>query len=270
MGESLLSRSIHVLAFLLLGIGVSIGGALLVLWWVCDLLPRKLQGAPVFFGLFLCLALGLIAFHFFFATVRRSNWLLRICPEGLLIKVRSDLNAWLPEPHPVVVNIPFDEIAWLRKTREQVSLHTLTVEDGPYAYRAWLLDLKLTLNKKTLDELRQAIEAEIHYRIEEGTSGTLTHHYPVFLEGDVLRIQWWKPLRPDLDSLLETLQQRVTVEPSLDLDSDYTTLPSAEELDREILELIHRGETVAAIGLARRFQAISLADATEYVKRFDG
>ena len=267
--ENMLSRLLNMLIPLIMTLGAVGGGSVIGYLWLNDLLPQKLGGFVTFFGLLGCLIVGLVGYALLGANLQRSNWLLRIRPQELVLKFRSDLNARLPEPHPVVVGLAYSQIRWARKTREWVRHYSLNTSDGPSAYRAYFLDLKLQLSPEERARLRQAIDAEIRYKPGAG-SPSLFHHYPVRLDGEVLRIQWERGLRPKLDVTLDMLQRHVSVERALDLSVDLTQAVSPTEADQKVLELARRGEQLAAIGLARRFHGLSLSEAKGFVEGLKG
>jgi hypothetical protein len=263
--EKWLSRWLNILIFLVMTLGAAGGGLTLVYLWFTDLFPQELGGVDVFFGLLFCLMFGLVGYAMLWASLQRSNWLLRIRPQELVFKFRSDMNARLPEPHPVVVVLAYSQISWARKTREWVRHYSLNASDGPSEYRAYFLDLKLQLSTEELEQLRQAIDTEIRYEPGAG-SPSLFRHYPARLDGDVLRVQWWRTLRPKLDVTIEMLQRHVHVERALDLSVDFTQAISPTEAKQQVLELARRGEQLAAIGLARRFHGLSLSAAKVFVE----
>ncbi len=263
--ERWLSRLLNTIVFLVITLGAAGGGLTLVYLWLNDLALQELGGVGVFFGVLFCLIFGLVGYTFLCAGLQRSNWLLRVRPQELVIKFRSDMNTRLPEPHSVVVSLAYRQISWVRKTREWVQKYSLNTSSGPSKYRAYFLDLKLQLEKEGLEQLRQAIDTEIRYKPGAGKPA-LFHHYPVRLDGEVLRIQWWGALRPKLDATIDLLQNHVQVEQELDLSVDFRQAISPTDAKQKVLELARRGELLAAIGLARRFHNLSLAEARAFVE----
>ncbi|HEX9885357.1 MAG TPA: hypothetical protein VGA70_02675 [Longimicrobiales bacterium] len=197
------------------------------------------------------------------AGFHRTNWLLRIRDDGLVLKFRSDLNAELPEPHPVVVNVPYRSIRSMRHTRERVRHHSLS-EEGADRVLVSFLDFRLAAGVVT-EPLRRAIAAELAFSPEG--SHTLHRHYPVRLDGDVLRVQWRTGLRPGLKATVARLRPHVSEEERLTLTRDFTAPVTAERADDDILELARRGRVMAAIALARRFYGVSLTEAKLLVDR---
>lgn len=256
-------------AYLVLTLGAAGGSLAIVYLWFNDLAPQKVGGLGVLCGLLFCLGLTLIGYALLCASLKRSNWLLRIRPQELMIKFRSDMNARLPEPHPIVVVLAYSQIRWARSTCEWVRHYSLHTADGPSEYRASFLDLKLQLSAEELERLRQAIEVELQYRPGAGNP-TMFAHFPVRLDGDVLRVQWWRGLRPKLDAIIELLIRYVPVERALDLTVNFTQVVSPNEARQKMLELARRGEQLAAIGLARRYHSLSLSEAKIFVEDLKG
>lgn len=265
VSEGSLSRLFNTLAYLVMTFGAAGAGVTLGYLWYIDLIPEEVGALGTFLGLLFCLALSLIGYTSLHARFTGTNWLLRIRPEELTIKFRSDVNARLPEPHPVVVSLAYSEIIWARKTREWVRVYSLSDTSSSTQYRSYYLDLKLRLRTATLGTLREAIDEEIRYEPGAGQP-TMFRHHPVRLDGDVLRIQWMKGLRPELDTAMDLLRHHVSLEQALDLTSDFTKALTPTEAEQNVLELARRGEHLAAVGLVRRFFGLSLSDSKAYVE----
>jgi hypothetical protein len=95
-----------------------------------------------------------------------------------------------------------------------------------------------------------------------GPNPALFHHYPVRLNDDLLRLQWWPGVGPVIDDVLSRFGPSVPVEREL----DFTRPVSGLEAEDQILELARLGEKLAAVGLARRTFGFSLAEATGFVE----
>ena len=80
-----------------------------------------------------------------------SNWLLKISPGRLLIKFRSFQNYFYPETDPVVIDIHWRDIDWVRMTKETSSRTTSdTTETRFYTY----LDIKLNLSDVEIKDIK--------------------------------------------------------------------------------------------------------------------
>ena len=267
--EGWLSRLVNILIPLAMTLGAAGGSLTIVYLWLTGLVRPELGGFDILLGLLFCLIFGLVGYCLLWASFQRSNWLLRIRPQELVLKFRSDMNARLPEPHPVVTVLAYAQIRWARKTREWVRHYSLSSSNGPSQYRAYFLDLKLQLSPEELDQLRQAIDTEIRYKPGAGSPARF-HHFPVRLDSDVLRVEWGRGLRPKLDATIDMLQRHVHVERTLDLSVDLSKAVSPTEAKQKVLELARRGEQLAAIGLARRFHGLSLSEAKGFVEDLKG
>lgn len=265
--EGRLSRFLGMAVNLVLIIGGGGGGIALIYLWLNDHLPEDLGGLFAIPVSLFCLAFSLIGCTHLFAALKRANWRLRLQPHLLIFKFRSDLNARLPEPHPVVAAIAIRDIVWMRKTRERVTQYSLS--NNKTSYNAVYLDFKLRLREEEMELLREAIDTEIRYKPGAGQP-TLFHRYPVRLDGDLLRVQWWRGLRPKIDETVTLLRDRISMEQPLDLTADFSETPTPSQAEKDILELARRGEKMAAISLARRFYGLSLAEAKAFVEDLKG
>ena len=233
--ERWLSRVLRTIVFLVMTLGAVGGGIAIIYLWFNSSALQGLGRVGALFGVLCCLTFGLIGYTFLGAGLQRSNWLLRVGPQALVIKFRSDMNARLPEPHPVIVSLAYRKIAWARKTREWVQTYSLNSSSGPNKSRVYFLDIGLQLDKPEFEQLQQAIDTEIRYKPGAGKSA-LFHHYPVRLDGKVLRIQWWGALRPKLDATLSLLQPYVQIEQELDLSVDFRQAISPTDAKQKVLD----------------------------------
>lgn len=256
--ESRLVRIVRPLVFFVLTVGLGGTAVYVAAIWLTGTVPEQLDGVPLLPFFLVGSIFGLVFYSLLCTSVRRCNWLLRVRPEGMVIKLRSDTNAHLPEPHPVVAVIPYDEISSARATHEWVRTQSLSTSGGSAQYRAHFLDLDLRMSADELTMLRGAIDTEIAYR---PSGKTLTHHYPVRLDGDVLRIEWWGALRPRLEGAVQLLARHVTVHRDHDATVDLRTPADPDEAVSKALELARRGQQIAAVALLRRAHGLSLAAA---------
>ncbi len=255
--------------FAILVVGIIWGGLAFLLFLRAEgSLPEELQGIAFYSLAAFGLLFGLLMFPVVGITFRRSNWLVRAGRDWLLIKIRSDSNAKLPEPHPIAVSLRYEEVEWARWTREVVTRHGLNSLSGSQGQKIHILDLKLRVDREALESLRKTVDAELAFKPPAGH--TLAHHYPVRLDGDVLRVQWRWFLRPTIPRLLNEVGREFAVEKPLDLTKDFTREIPKAEIDDEVLELARRGETLAAIGLAQKSYGMSLTEAKAFVEGLVG
>ena len=266
--EAWFARMLNFAIALVLTVGLLGAAGFLVYLKLTGGLSDELNGLFFWLATPSALVAGLVTLTFLRASLRKSNWLLRVRQDELILKFRSDSNARLPEPHPVVVSLPLAGVRWARHTREWVIKHSLSQSDGATRSRAHFLDLKLRISSEELEDLRRAINTEISYK--PGPGPALFHHYPVRLDDDLLRVQWWAGVRPRVGGALSRLRHSVSVERDLDLTIDFTKPVSGADAEDKILELARRGEKLAAVGHARRTFGFSLAEAKDFVEDLIG
>lgn len=208
--------------------------------------------------------LMLLPFGFsFISTYRSENWLFRYSPPRLLIKIRSYQNHRLSDDDPVVLEIDTSEVAWIRKLREKVI--TSGTENEPTCEARTYLELKL--KHDNLAELESQIAAER----KRSHKGSKWLHYPVQVSGAcTIRVEWRGPsawITPKVEMAIEMLRSTVEVRAEeMDL-RDYTVAPADKAAqDEQILELVERGQHIAAMKVARARYGYSLKQAKEFVE----
>jgi hypothetical protein len=104
-----------------------------------------------------------------------------------------------------------------------------------------------------------------------GTSASLYLDYPVQMQTPpFLRVRW--QVVPRAAVLLDALRPRVEIAPAVKVSEDFSTLqnlPAAEQ-EKRLRELNQRGQTMAAIYMARRLYGCNLTDATNFVRGLTG
>lgn len=266
--------------------GDVLGMALLVpalAWLVKTALAGGIQTAKVHFppsvawtvagvvGLILLLVLG-----DFRARLRPANWRLRITPDGLLVNLRSYLNAHLPAGDVTVARIAWHEIEWARGRREKQlrrehrNGHTTTVI-------TWHTDLELSVSTD-LAELAGHLAAERTRRAPMvkrwwgGRSGVKHNDYPVRATPDGTVRVAWNGVRPGIKGVVERLRSRVATRPleraTVDLRDPGTLSP--EQREEMILLLVDRGKSREAAGLAADLYGMSRPEAGRFVDELNG
>jgi hypothetical protein len=212
--------------------------------------------------LFLFLMRGFITARF-----RPSNWLVRMNDIGLYIQFRSYLNYRLPADDVTVVFISFQEIRSARFIRERVRVPDSQGRTSTQFLR--YVELELAGNTEAL---AKALDAEATEKAPPekrwyGTSSTLYEDHPVHMESPpYLRIRW--QAAPGPHKFLNALRPYTTIADPVSLSQDFDNLGglSREEQQRRLRELHRRGETIAAIYLARKLYGCSMEEARAIVE----
>lgn len=199
------------------------------------------------------------------------NWLVRVSDEGLFIHFRSYLNEHLSPDDPTVVFLPYSEIRSARRVREWVTTPEMNGRNASQLQH-WV-ELELATDCAALSDAlsrergRPAIEVKRWY----GTSSSLYLDYPVQIETPpFLRIRW--QVVPRAAVLLKALQTRVEIAPDVKVSENFSALQnlSAAEQKKRLQQLNQRGQTIAAIYMAKRLYGCSLTEATDFVKGLSG
>jgi hypothetical protein len=188
-----------------------------------------------------------------------SNWSVRLAPSLLVLNLRSYQNAHFPHDGPTVARLALREIA---RVREVPDVTPSAEPESPSTRRRWL-ELELASVDTTV--LERILRAERERpgpatRVLGVKSRTRFHHVTVQLHAPgVLRIEWLgKPLVRALAAAGLPLGER------RDVDLAKTHGP---DLDAHLAELVHRGDRMAAITLARAELGLSLHAARERIAR---
>ncbi|MHC5212641.1 MAG: hypothetical protein ACYTG2_18155 [Planctomycetota bacterium] len=260
----------HLVACVLLG---SFAAGCLAMAWEAETLEHGPLGTLALglglAGALLCGFGGLICASNLAASLRRSNWLMRYGPEGVLIKFRSYQNCHLPERHPTVVFLSASEIARVvMRTRATGVAFESADERG----RNVFLDVHLARGDAT--QLAEAIARD--QRTEPPSRLGLrwrSRHMPVWVpERGVIRLAWRDAssrMRPSPERALATLGATLPVEREQPQDSAWRELHRAE-LDGQLLRMCERGDMLGALSIARSRYDLSQRDARAFIDRLAG
>lgn len=214
---------------------------------------------------FLVLFSGLSA-----ATLRRAlsaeNWLLACDGRRLLVRLRSYLNASLPEIPPVL-ELPLAELEAVRETRLDVRGRDRA--NDRVRQSTVFLDLQLAPGAD-LSPLRERLARERQLR----GGGTTWRHYPVTVVDErTIRIEWrGKHARtvPGIAEALRLLGPAVRVEPGARERVELGAVgrrPGGEEALRQVRALSEQGRVLEATLLAERAFGWSTTEARRFVER---
>ena len=199
------------------------------------------------------------------------NWLVRVGDEGLFIHFRSYLNDHLSPDDPTVVFLSYSEIRSTRLVRERVTKpdmnHGSTTEIQHWVELELATDTAALVDALGTERGRPAAMEKRWY----GTSSTLYLDYPVQMQTPpFLRVRW--QVVPRSAVLLDALRPRVEIAPEVKVSEDFfalQNLPAAEQ-EKRLRELNERGQTMAAIYMARRLYGCNLTEATNLVNGLRG
>ncbi len=218
----------------------------------------------------ICLLLGrrIIAARF-----HPSNWLVRMSNDGLYIHFRSYLNEHLSAQDPTVVFLSYQEIQSARLVRERVEMPDPARNNTTQTQIVHWVELELSTDPAPLAAAldtefgRPAAPEKRWY----GTSATLYRDYPVLMQSPPsLRVKW--QVVPRASAFLEAMRGHVAIAPKVVLAADFVNLQglTREQQEKRLRELDKRGQTIAAVYMARKLYGGSLADATNLVSSLRG
>jgi hypothetical protein len=241
------------------------GGGLALLGWQ--------RGSGLAYYLAGVLVVGLFLLRrFIVARFLRSNWLVRMSDDGLFIQFRSYLNYHFPPEDPTVVFVPHREIRSVRLVRERRNLPDQRGAGSSMRFRR-MVEFELAgesgpLARALADERAKPSPKEARWY---GYSGTKYKHYPMSLVSATrLRLEWG--IVPGPAVFLHAMRRHTDVLTPVRVVQDYDGLEalSREEQETRLLELAESGQTMAAIGLARRLYSYNLTEARAFVEGLVG
>lgn len=209
--------------------------------------------------------------RFILARFRPSNWLVRMSVDALFIQFRSYLNYHLPAEDLTVVFIPYDEIGSARLVRERSKVRSYSGGVSERSRR--LVEFELAgdpamLAKVLADEVKRRAPQERRWY---GTSATLYEHYPMrMVSPTAAQLEW--TVVPRAGVFLDALRSYTTILPPVKLSEDFVHLQglSREDQEKRLRELVERGQTIAAIYIARRLYSYDLNQAKAFIDGLRG
>jgi hypothetical protein len=220
-----------------------------------------------FFGplllLFLLLTLRMVTARF-----HRSNWLVRVNERGIYVQYRSYLNYQLPAGDPSVVFFSFGEIASARLIKERVETPDTGKQGDTQTQYLRHVELELSGDPAPL---AAALGAELGEQAPSekrwyGTSSTLYRDYPVAMSSpSSVRIHW--DVVPGAQKFLDALRPYTVIGDPVSLNRDFAHLKSLsrEDQQRQLRELVARGQNITATYVARKLYGCSLGEAKQMV-----
>lgn len=203
------------------------------------------------------------AFGMFAASLRPTNWLLKVGPDGLYLKFRSYLNYHFPDSTPSIVFIPFSEIAYVRAVTQRQRLPARNGDTAPGAIH--YLDIRLDHRQAAGLEHALAEERRLAAFKWGGRIRMRHRDYPLTVpEPGLVRVEWKVP--PRAEKAVAQLGSWVSVRPPAELEErDWETMtPDARE--GLIAEFAVRGDLMTAAHLARLHYGVGSAEAKRIVE----
>jgi hypothetical protein len=219
-----------------------------------------------FFGFFLLLFL-LLTLKMVTARFHPSNWLVRRNETGIYVQYRSYLNYQLPADDPSVVFLSFGEIASARLIKERVETPDTTKPGATQTQYLRYVDLELSGDPAPLAD---ALQAELGEQAPSekrwyGTSSTLYRDYPVTMSAPAVRMHW--NVVPGAQKFLDALRPYTVIADPVSLTQDFTHLKSLSRGDqqKQLRELVARGQNITAMYAARKLYGCTLEEAKQMV-----
>ncbi len=250
------------------------------------------------FGLFVWMA-----WSRFRSCLLPTNWLVKLSSDRLLVKYRSFQNLNYADTDPVIIELSWRDLNWVRKTKETSSKdHGDSTTTEFFTY----IDINLQLSKDELQEIKSALNEErkrkppasevgelrhelfqarkskadkheiqeIKERIRRAkgnskssqkVSGVKHNDYPVRLIDNILRIRW-NGLKPKANQAIKSFTLHTKLETDLKLDSDSTSDSlKGKELDDMILDRVSKGDRFDAMTLVKKHYGYSTTEAKKFI-----
>jgi len=197
---------------------------------------------------------------------RPTNWLVRATDDGLYIKFRSYLNHRFPTDQLTVVFIPYHAIKSARVVRERRELpdYDASRRGGSVTVqRATTIVLQLTGDATSVT---RAIDDEVRRVGGQAGPGTRYRHTPVRMSSaNTLELDW--TVVPRAPSLVALLSSHGVSTGTADATTDYAHLEALgrDEQEKRLLDLVEKGNTIAAVQIARQLYGYDLTRAKDFV-----
>lgn len=225
----------------------------------------QVVAAPV---LLLGLLLWFVVTHAMWQGMRGAfgagNWILKTSGEHLFLNLRCYANFDLGDVGPTVVRIHYREVESAGKLRE-----SFEVSNSDAARVSCHLEIRL--RHTDTDALREAVRAEAAAEAPVQRFGLFTMRArstmrPVVVTAPgVIRAAWRGR------KMLRALERRVdVVEPRRHVLADPADRHRGSEADDRILELVERGDHMAAVELVRDAYSMSLTEADQFLAELEG
>jgi hypothetical protein len=244
------------------------------------------------------------AWNRFCACLLPSNWLVKSSSDRVLVKYRSFQNLNYAETDPVVIELPWRDINWIRKTKETSSKdHGDSTVTESFTY----IDMKLNLSEAELQGIEAGLNEERKRKPPRSEVGDLKHElftarknkmskpeiqelkerirrakainksnqkvtsikhndYPVrLIDNNILRVRW-NGIKPKINKALKSLSLRTNLEQELKIDSDSTVDSlKGKDLDDMILDRIMKGDRFDVMALVKKHYGYNTTEAKKFI-----
>jgi hypothetical protein len=236
---------------------VLIGGGIYAKWWGVIVLPM---------GIYWTWA----SLRGWQSALRKTNWMLRIRENEVLIKFRSFANWRLPEEEPQIFSLDRSDIAFARSAN---SLRLTMYRESSYSQvkqKKQYLDIGLKIGNSSA--VKQALETERqHPGWGNRVLTTRVDDEAVqWVEPNVLRLDF-EAIAPNLNEALRRLGQLTEVVATAQPDEDYS-IKTLRKLDlaeqRRRLATLARSDRLAAFSTIQSLYQCSGSEATRMIEEY--
>jgi len=213
----------------------------------------------------------LLGHQFFSARFRASNWLVRVADTGLYIHFRSYLNDHLSAEDPTVVFLAYQDIRSARPVKERVKTRDMGGATQTQTRRCVELELAVDPAPLASALATECARPAAWEKRWYGRSATLYKDYPVLMQSPpFLRIEW--KVVPGASTFLNALRSQVNVAPKVVISEDFANLEALprDQQEQRLRDLNQRGDTIAAVYMARKLYGFDLTAATNFVETLSG
>jgi len=237
--------------------------ALLIICWHRGKTPPFASFVIWTTELFLLLCLGLSVKLLRQATLP-TNWLMAIARDGLYLKYRSYLNDKLPAEDMQIVRLEYDEILSCCTVVRQETVLSLNK-----SRRTKIIGtLELSAPAACIEQLQQALHQERNtHKHKNRRAGAVFSDYPITIHNQAVRIIF-NNIRPSIYAAAEMLRQKgVAVLEGRNEKTDLSRKAAdTDDVDKDILSMAQRGDTIAAISVIRQTYDTDIAEAKKYLE----
>jgi hypothetical protein len=253
---------------------------------------------------FWCLLIAWFAWSRFKAGLLSTNWLVKLNADTVLIKFRSFQNYAYPETDLVVIELFWQNISWVRKTKETAHKDK---GDGKTTEFFTYLDLRCDLGATELEKIEQGLNderkrkplrssiSELRHELFKARKNKVSqyeidnikdkikqekamrshkalkssakyHDYPVRLMHDnILRVRW-NAITPGIKKTLGIFSKHTTVEEEIKFVTDSSQDLSGKAFDDMILERISQGDDFDAIRIVKAHYGYNTTEAMRFIE----